>query len=365
MMRFQPVSKICNQVSWCWNHLETSLCVPYFELQAKWVITGTVFRLDPYDILTHIHCFCLQLLCLWSVRLEWSSFPLIANTSKMSKPVTSFTLKFLHRALKALFFYLHFPDESSMCWCLIKLICASCGSPAICLMCLAVAFELSILFTSCLTLLAGSFSKSTSPSFMVLDTNSSSCKKNQNISQCRILAVSGGYLARLTCACTALYHLSTLLLPFHKLVGSSKWTLTSFNCGLQNSSNSPQIAVKFRSSTDKHLDTYWPIPRSLLQAITFLHFCCSGSAANSHSKMFSHFKCHFKTFVVEAIIHCPVLLGTFYVWHEHIWYCLLCPRWVEKKLLGLVLDLNLKHLLGCLKLLFHLVTSCCSYRQTS
>ena len=178
---------------------------------------------------------------------------------------------------------------------------------------LAVAFELSIFFASCLILLAGNFSTSMLPSFMVLDTSSSSHKKNQKISQCRILAVSGGYLARLTCICTALYHSSTFLLLCLKLVRRSKWALTSFDCGLQNSSNFPQILSKLSSSADMHQDTYWSIQKSLLQAVTFLHFCHSGSAASSHSRMFLHFKCHFKN---------PIHLGTFYVWHEHVWYYL-------------------------------------------
>ena len=65
-----------------------------------------------------------------------------------------------------------------------------------------VAFDDSIFFASCLTLFAGNFSKSVLLLFMVLDTNSSFCKRNQNISLCKILAVSGGYLARDTCACT-------------------------------------------------------------------------------------------------------------------------------------------------------------------
>ena len=50
-------------------------------------------------------------------------------------------------------------------------------------------------------------------SLMVLETNSSSFKKNQKILQCKIPAVSGGYLARDTWACTALYHSPTEQLP--------------------------------------------------------------------------------------------------------------------------------------------------------
>ena len=84
-----------------------------------------------------------------------------------------------------------------------------------------------------LILFAGNFCKSTLHSLMVLDTKSSSFKKNQNISLCKILAVYGGYLARDTCAYTALYQSSTDLLPGHKLVSRSNLALTSFSCGLQ------------------------------------------------------------------------------------------------------------------------------------
>ena len=120
-----------------------------------------------------------------------------------------------------------------------------------------------------------------------------------------------------------------------KIVTRSKQALTSFNCGLQNSSNFPQILSKLSASADKHQDTYWSIPKSPHQAITFWHFCHSGSAASSHSRMFSLQKP-----VVEIIIHCPIHLGTFYVWHEHVWCYLLWPTWMERKLLGLVLDLS-------------------------
>ena len=114
------------------------------------------------------------------------------------------------------------------------------------------------------------------------------------MSLCKILAVSGGYLARLPCACTALYHSSILLLPCLKLVRRSKWAHTSFDWGLQNSSNFPQIVSKVNSSDGKLHETYWSMPKSPPQAITFMHFCHSGKAASSHSKMFSHFKCHLK-----------------------------------------------------------------------
>ena len=159
-----------------------------------------------------------------------------------------------------------------MHWCLSRLICAVCWSPATCFIWHAVVLELSILFASCHTLLAGNLSKSMLPSLMILDTNSSSCRKNQKISLCKILVVSGGYLARLTCICTALYHSSTLLLPCLRLVRRSKQAHISFDWGLQNSSNFPQIVSKVNSSDGKLQETYWSMPKSPLQAITVLNF---------------------------------------------------------------------------------------------
>ena len=116
-------------------------------------------------------------------------------------------------------------------------LCSLCRSPDTCLIWHAVDLELSSFLASCLTLLAGNFSRSTLPSLMVFETNSSSLNKNQKMSLCKILAVSGGYLARLTWAFTALYHSSTLLLPRQKLVRRSNLACTSFDCSLQKSSH--------------------------------------------------------------------------------------------------------------------------------
>ena len=127
------------------------------------------------------------------------------------------------------------------------------------------ALELSIFFASCHTLLAGNLSKSTLPSLIVLDTNPSPHRKNQKMSLCKILTVSGGYLARLTCAFTALYHSSTFLLPCLKLVRRSKQACTYFDWGLQNSSNFPQNVSKVNSFDGKLHETYWSMPKSPLQ----------------------------------------------------------------------------------------------------
>ena len=115
-------------------------------------------------------------------------------------------------------------------WRFLLLVLAICsgliwvawGSPATCLMCLALALELSIFLAGWCTLLAGNLSRSMVPSLIILETNSSSFRKNQQISLCSILAVSGGYLARLICAWTTLYHSSILLVPCLKLFNKSK-----------------------------------------------------------------------------------------------------------------------------------------------
>ena len=65
-----------------------------------------------------------------------------------------------------------------------------------------------------------------------------------------------GYLGRLTCACTAVYHSSMLWLPCLKLVRRSKWVYTSFDWGLQNSSKFPQMMSKVNLSDGKLQDTY-------------------------------------------------------------------------------------------------------------
>ena len=125
--------------------------------------------------------------------------------------------------------------ESLVLWFHIRLIWVACRSLATCLMSHAVAFELSNFFAYWWTLLVGNLSRSTLSSVMVLNTKSSSHRKNQNMLQCKIFTVSGRYFAKLTCACTALYHSSTLLFPWWKLVNRSNQVWTSLDCSLQKS----------------------------------------------------------------------------------------------------------------------------------
>ena len=87
-------------------------------------------------------------------------------------------------------------------------------------------------------------------------------QEEPNISWCKILAVSDGYLAIDIWACTALYHSSTDLFPCLKLVSKTNLALTSFACGLQKSSYLDHIVSKLRSSAGKHQETYWSIQKS-------------------------------------------------------------------------------------------------------
>ena len=258
--------------------LDTCLGALYSDLQTK-----GIFWLVANGNILCIQSTYFQLVGLRFPRLVGNSFlliSLVAEACEMTKPVAGHALEFFGWALEALkmsrvttlgasIFVLVYKfgskfEGSFVCWWCISLIWAACRLPATCLMCLAVAFKLSIFFTSWHTLLAGNLSRSTLPSFIVLDTKSSSLINKQKMLWCNILAVSGGNLARLTWVCTALYHLSMLLLPCWKLVSKSKWALTSLDCGLQNSSNLSNIVSKFKSSLGKLNDTYWSIPNSPL-----------------------------------------------------------------------------------------------------
>ena len=137
----------------------------------------------------------------------------------------------------------------------------------------AVAFDVSIFFASCLTLLAENFCNSTLHSFMVLETKSYISMQDT----CSFWWV----FTRDTCACTALYNLSTDLYPCLKLVSRSNLAMPSFACGLQKSSYLAYIVSKQRSPAGKHQETYWSIPKSLLHTMTFLHFSDLHNMASS------------------------------------------------------------------------------------
>ena len=146
---------------------------------------------------------------------------------------------------------------SSVHWCLSKCTCVACGSFDTCLLYFAVDLDDFSFFANCLTLLAGNLSRSILESFIVLETNSSSLRKNQKMSLCNILAVSWGYLAKLICDCTALYHSSTEQSPCLKLVIKSNLALISSVCGLQNSSKFCQVTSKHISSGARSHEMYY------------------------------------------------------------------------------------------------------------
>ena len=92
-----------------------------------------------------------------------------------------------------------------------------------CLMCLAVTLLDSSFLATCHTFAAGYCARSALPSFIVLAINSLSVMKTQKMSLVRIAAVSGGYLHNGMCTCTALYHLSMLLLPCQNVFNKSNY----------------------------------------------------------------------------------------------------------------------------------------------
>ena len=136
----------------------------------------------------------------------------------------------------------------------------------------------------------------------------------------------GGYLARLTWACTTLYHSSTLLLPCLKLVSRSKWTLTSFDYGLQNPLNFPQIVSKVNSSAGKHHETYWSMPKFLQSRQSLSCIVVSQAKLQAHTPEYFPISRTTLQTIVKAVIYCPVQFGTFNIWHEHAWNWLGCSE---------------------------------------
>ena len=161
-------------------------------------------------------------------------------------------------------------------------------------MCLAVAFELSYFLANWNTLLAGNLSKLTLPSLMVLDTKSSSFRKNQKMSLWSILAVSRGiWLSLLVSAqhCTTHPCCSFLVL---KLVSKSNLAQTLLDCGLQYSSYFPHIVSRVSSFEDRFQDTHWSIVQSPLHAITFCTAHILGELQVCIPKYFLHLRHHLK-----------------------------------------------------------------------
>ena len=109
-------------------------------------------------------------------------------------------------------------------------------------------------------------------------------KEEPKISLWNILAVSQGSLAKATWVWTALYHLPTELFPWWKLVRRSNLALTSFDWGLQNSSNLSQPVSGVSSSVDKLQETYWSMPAKI--AIPSNYFLAFSSLRYHHKLTF-------------------------------------------------------------------------------
>ena len=86
--------------------------------------------------------------------------------------------------LKVLFFLLNLQGGISVHWCHKRLTCITCGSLATCFICFAVALELSIFLASWHISLARNMLESILLSLIVLETNSSSFRKNNKIYRC-------------------------------------------------------------------------------------------------------------------------------------------------------------------------------------
>ena len=250
-------------------------------------------------------------MCLWSYRLDMCLLLLVTKTGKMSKLMASFTLEFLCRALKSFhmggistldcfgltkdFFFLWFSwvvflcTDASLNW-----FGTACGSLATCFIWHTVALELSIFLTSCLTLLAKNFSKSTLLSFMVFDKIPHHAGKTKRCHDARFLLFFG-VISQIDLSLHCIVPLIYASISLPEALRRSRWTHTSLVCVLQSSTYFPQIVSRLRSSFDKlqdHILGHYQHPP--LQATMFLHFWHSGRATSSYSRMFSHFKPHFK-----------------------------------------------------------------------
>ena len=209
------------------EHWNPSICL---ETPHLWHLSSLLRIYLGLNVFLFSNSFSLYGACCWLTSFEYPMF-------------LDLNLLFLNCFHLALF------GGISVFWCLNRFTWVACGTLDIFLMCLVVDLEDSNFLASCLTLLAGNFSRSILESLIVSETNYSSIRKTKTC-LCVVLAISCGcgYFARLIWACTVLYHSSTLISPCLKFVKWSNHALTSFVWDLQNSSNLFQITSKHKSS---------------------------------------------------------------------------------------------------------------------
>ena len=189
-MWFQLIGQVCYQVGRDRNILDTCLGALYLDLKTKGIFWTRIFWLAANCIFFHIQSSCLQLMGLRFPRLVGCLFlliSLIAKTCEMAKLVASLALELFGSTLESLyvsrvttlgasifilvhrfgvkislglvwcwvlcilvirlpllnhwFLLLILPDGSSVHWWCMRLIWAAWGSPATCLICLAVALN--------------------------------------------------------------------------------------------------------------------------------------------------------------------------------------------------------------------------------
>ena len=61
--------------------------------------------------------------------------------------------------------------------------------------------------------------------------------------------------------------------------------------------------------------------------MNFLHCCLSGNATSSHSRMFSHFRCHFKNLQYKPLLTVQSMLGPSMYGINILGTCCGCLRW--------------------------------------
>ena len=272
------------------EHWNPSICL---ETPHLWHLSSLLRIYLGLNVFLFSNSFSLYGACCWLTSFEYPMF-------------LDLNLLFLNCFHLALF------GGISVFWCLNRFTWVACGTLDIFLMCLVVDLEDSNFLASCLTLLAGNFSRSILESLIVSETNYSSIRKTKTC-LCVVLAISCGcgYFARLIWACTVLYHSSTLISPCLKFVKWSNHALTSFVWDLQNSSNLFQITSKHKCFWGKHQDTYWSIPKSPVQATTFLHFLVSDNIASSQSSTFLHLIFHLRNLWYKLSSKVQSIFGPF------------------------------------------------------
>ena len=162
---------------------------------------------------------------------------------------------------------------------------------------------------SCLTLLAGNFWRSILEWFIVLETTLSSFrKKTEYISvqdTCSFWWVLGKRYLSLNYIVLLIIRSILLSEACQQVKSGSKF----IGVWLVKYSYLEHITSKHKFSSDKHHDTYWSIPKSLLYAMTFWHFFASCNMASLQWRIFSHFSFHLRNLWYKLSVTVQSIFG--------------------------------------------------------